>query len=344
MTTILFIMDPLDTLNLETETSLLLMGELMERGHKVLWCEADDLMLEGAMLLAQARQVLNAEPLTTSEPHLINLNDLNGIALRTDPPFNSNYLHLTYLLDHVGEQVTQFNNPAAVRNFNEKLLPLKWPGLAVPSLVTMNPEALSKFLDRHRDIVVKPLDDCSGRGIVRLQSNDTNIESALEDLICSLKENPRFLMAQRFLTDVKQGDKRVFLVDGIIVGAVNRVPRAGTYLANIHQGARCEETQITPEEQSAIEAIAPFLREHGLILAGVDFIGSKITEINITSPSAVRQINQVMGAAIHKKIVGAMLRHMNKKTYPKAAGTKNSAMSDRSTMPNKLSQRPARAI
>ena len=130
-------------------------------------------------------------------------------------------------------------------------------------------------------------------------------------------------MAQRFLRDVELGDKRVFLVGGIAVGAVNRVPRAGTYLANIHQGARCEKTQITPEEQSAIETIAPFLREHGLILAGIDFIGGKITEINITSPSAIRQINQVMGEDIHKKVVDAMLRHMSKETYPKAAGTKN---------------------
>ena len=302
MTTTLFIMDPFETLNLETETSLLLMGELIERGHKVLWCETDGLLLEGPMLFAKTREVLSVDPLTTSKPDLTNLNELDGIAQRTDPPFDRNYLHLTYLLGHVGEHVTQFNNPTAVRNFNEKLLPLRWPSLAVPSLVTMNSEALGEFLNRHRDIVVKPLDDCSGRGIVRLQSSDPNIKFQLEGLFQNLKESPRFLMAQRFLRDVELGDKRVFLVDGIAVGAVNRVPRAGTYLANIHQGARCEKTQITPEEQSAIETIAPFLREHGLILAGIDFIGGKITEINITSPSAIRQINQVMGEDIHKKV------------------------------------------
>jgi len=305
-----FLMDPTETLNLETETSLLLMEELLSRGHKAYWFEVAGLALRGNALHAAGRQVRWVEPLEFGPTLDLDLDELDALLPRTDPPFNSTYLHVTYLLDHLGDHVVQFNSASALRNFNEKLLPLRWPDLAPRSLTTMNLEALTSFHDEHKDIVVKPLDDCSGRGIERLKKGEGSEPSKLASLLQDASGAPRFVQAQEFLAAVSLGDKRVFLVAGEPVGAVNRTPKPGSFLANIHQGAQCTSTELTDQEERAIKRIAPTLRDAGIFLAGLDFIGGKITEINITSPSAIRQINQVMGEEVHEEIVTAMVEHI----------------------------------
>lgn len=305
-----FLMDPAETLNLETETSLLLIEELLARGHKIYWFEVADLSLRGDELFAAARQVCCVSPLEFGPTFDLDLNRLDALLPRTDPPFDSTYLHVTYLLDFLAPHVTQFNSAYALRNLNEKLLPLLWPDLAPATLTTMNLDALMSFLDEHQDIVIKPLDDCSGRGIKRLKKSDEPQAAELAELFEGPNGKQRFIMAQEFLPAVSQGDKRVYLVNGKPVGAVNRTPKQGSFLANIHQGALCTPTKLTDQEASAIRTMAPTLTEAGIFLAGLDFIGGKVTEINITSPSAIRQINQVMGAEVHKEIVTAMIEHI----------------------------------
>ncbi len=307
----LFIMDPFETLNLETETSLLLMEELLKRQQEVYWTEVGGLALNQATLMVKASQLRSVEPLELGAPEWQPAAHFSALMVRPDPPVNERYLHMTYLLDFVPEHVKQFNPGQALRAFNEKLLPLRWPRLTPTSVTTMNVEALHEFLKSHGEIVIKPLGDCSGRGIKRVSAQQVDAIEELEASVRAPDGSLRFVTAQEFLTEVTAGDKRIYLVDGEPVGAVNRVPKKGGFLGNIHQGAHCEPAQPSASELEAIAELRPFLRDNGLFLVGADFIGGKLTELNITSPSAVRQINQVSTADIHPVIVDALLRRMD---------------------------------
>jgi glutathione synthase len=277
----LFIMDPGETLNLETETSLLLMQELIRRGHSAYWIQQEELALVHDQPMGMVSRVTSAEPLVRTDLAWLSLNLFDAVLVRKDPPFDTDYLQLTLILDYLDPAVAQFNEVKALREFNEKMLPLRWPDFTPPTLISMNAEQIERFAIEHHSLVLKPLNDCSGRGILKVDWDD--------------------------LPAVSRGDKRVYLVNGRPLGMVNRIPQPGSYLANIHQGAKSVATQLSARENYIIRNIAPFLREHGIMLAGADFIGGYLTELNITSPSAVRQINQVSGEAVQVGIVDAML-------------------------------------
>ena len=305
----LFLMDPYDTLNMETETSLLLIDELLRLGHEVHWLEAEAMYLlqddpRGAM-----RNVTSVEPFTRGVAADCSLNEFDAVVVRLDPPFDTRYLHVTYMLDFLKDPVVQFNEASAIRSFNEKMLPLRWRRLAPPSLVTQSVDMLEAFLAQHGEIIIKPLDDCSGRGVLRVDTDNFDRQRISEHL-ATVRGGHRYLMAQKYLSEVSRGDKRVYLVDGEPVGWVNRLPQAGSFLANIHQGAACEATRLSEQEMAAVTEIAPFLRCSGLFLVGADFIGGYLTELNLTSPSAVRQINAVTGLAVHGQIVERMLEEV----------------------------------
>ncbi len=304
-------MDPADTLNLETETSLLLMQELIGRGHAVHWLQLEDLSLQHNRPVGKVSRVIAAEPLRRGVPAWTDLDRFDAMLVRKDPPFDTAYLQLTLILDHLDPGVVQFNDVQALRNFNEKMLPLLWPDFTPPTLVSMNGDELERFTAEHGRIVLKPLNDCSGRGVVKLDWDEHGETRKLIDATLPGPDGqPRFLVAQRYLPAVSGGDKRVYLVNGEPIGAVNRIPRQGSYLANIHQGARCVPAQLSAREQYILRTISPFLRAQGIVLAGADFIGDYLTELNITSPSAVRQINEVNGERLERRIVDAMLERL----------------------------------
>jgi len=307
-TKFLFVMDPLETLNLETETSLLLMQDLIERGHGVYWLQQEDLALVHDRPMGLVFPVTGTDPVERAEPTWAELNLFDAVLVRKDPPFDSDYLQLTLILDHLDPGVAQFNDVKALRNFNEKMLPLRWPEFTPPTLITMNKKQLEQFTVEHRSLVLKPLNDCSGRGISRIDWDKRgDFREQIAEALIDADGKARFLVAQKFLPAVTQGDKRVYLVNGNPVGAVNRIPKPGSYLANIHQGARCEHAELSARETHIINTIAPFLLEHGIFLAGADFIDGYLTELNITSPSAIRQINEVSGDQMQQRIVDAML-------------------------------------
>jgi glutathione synthase len=307
----LFVMDPYETLNLETETSLLLMEELIGRGHHVYWVQQEDLALVHDQLMGLVSRVTSAGPLVRAEQAWSSLNLFDAVLVRKDPPFDTEYLQLTLLLDHLDSSVAQFNDVKALRDFNEKLLPLRWPEFTPPTLISMNAEQIERFAVEHRKVVLKPLNDCSGRGISKIDLDERqDFRELIDEALIVSEGRPRFLVAQKYLSAVSEGDKRVFLVNGKPLGMVDRIPRAGSYLANIHQGARCLPAQLSVRENHIIRSIAPFLREHGIVLAGADFIGGYLTELNITSPSAIRQINEVSGAQLQNRIVDAMLERI----------------------------------
>jgi glutathione synthase len=307
----LFVMDPPDTLNLKTETSLLLMRELVERGQAVYWLQQEDVALFHDQPMGRVYPVIATEPLQRGEPAWTKLNSFDAVLVRKDPPFDTVFLQLTLILDHLDPRIAQFNDVKALRDFNEKILPLRWPDFTPPTLISMNADQIGQFAAEHHSVILKPLNDCSGRGILKIdwdvtETARTRIAAALFDP----RGKPRYLVAQKYLAAVSQGDKRVYLVNGKAVGLVNRVPQKGSFLANIHQGARCEAASLSARENLIIQTIAPFLREQGVFLAGADFIGGYLTELNITSPSAIRQINAVSGESVHRLIVDAMLEYV----------------------------------
>ena len=304
----LFIMDPYEKLNLETETSLLLMQELIERGQGVYWLQQEGLALVHDQPMGLVFPVTGTEPLERAEPAWTNLNRFDAVLVRKDPPFDTGYLQLTLILDHLDPGITQFNDVKALRDFNEKMLPLRWPEFTPPTLISMNVDHLARFTIEHQSLVLKPLNDCSGRGILKIDWDERgDFRKTINEALIDSEGKPRYLLAQKYLSAVSQGDKRVYLVNGKPVGMVNRIPQPGSYLANIHQGAKCVPAQLSARENHIITTIAPFLLEHGIFLAGADFIDGYLTEVNITSPSAIRQINEVSGGQVQHKIVDAML-------------------------------------
>ncbi len=311
----LFLMDPYETLNLETETSLLLMQELISRGYGVYWLQQEDLALEHDQPMGMVSPVINAEPLVRAKPTWTNLNLFDAVLVRKDPPFDTEYLQLTLILDHLDPSVAQFNEVKALRDFNEKILPLRWPKFTPPTLISMNSDQLERFAVEHRSLVLKPLNDCSGRGIIKIDRDERgDYRRQIGQALLNSDGKPRFLLAQKYLPSVSLGDKRVYLVNGKPLGVVNRIPQPGSFLANIHQGAKSVPSELSAREKHIIRTIAPFLREHGIMLAGADFIGGFLTELNITSPSAIRQINQVSGEELQVRIVDAMLEKMARKS------------------------------
>lgn len=308
----LFVMDPYATLNLATETSLLLMRSLITRGHRVWWTELADLSLENGHLYAMAKPVSSVEPFVLDAPQRLDVHTMQALVQRKDPPFDAAYLHLTYLLDFLPRSVVQFNQASGVRNTNEKLSTLRWPQWTPPTLVTQNVAALSQFLQLHQDVVLKPVEDCSGRGLLRLSASAPDALQQLNQFVRDKHGEVRMVIAQRFIPAISAGDKRIYLCDGEVVGLVNRIPAEGKWLGNIHQGARVEACELNETERRIIADVTPYLKEQGLFLVGMDVIGGFLTELNVTSPSAIRQINAVMGIEVHEKLVEAMLSAVEK--------------------------------
>tara|TARA_B100001971_G_C18189546_1_gene537764 strand:+ start:249 stop:1265 length:1017 start_codon:yes stop_codon:yes gene_type:complete len=309
----LFLMDPYASLNLETETSLLCMNELMARGHRVYWLEETGLYLTNGIVKGQVNEVITTAPFRLARNEEAELSEFDALVIRKDPPFDKNYLHITYLLDFLPSHVHQFNSPRALRDVNEKLFTLNWAHYCPDSVTTMNPAILRTFAKKHGKIVVKPLDDCSGRGIEFLRPEQDDFDERVADLFGSTQ---RYLMAQQYLPEVSEGDKRIYMIDGEAAGWVNRIPPPGSDLANIHQGASCHPFELDQREKQIVAAIGPELKRRGLLLVGLDIIGGYMTEINVTSPSAVRQINQVNGSHLEKQIVDAMLAQIDCLEHP----------------------------
>lgn len=253
----LFVMDPFETLNLTTETSLLLMEDLLARGHEVLWAELSDLVLRQDRLHARAKSLKSIAPIEFDAAQEICVDDIDALLVRPDPPFDSVYLHLTYLLDFVSDDVLQLNPGSALRNFNEKLSTLRFADLAPPTLTTMNLEAVLAFLTEHGDIVIKPLDECSGRGIERLSSDAPDASAQIEALLKGPGGKARFITAQKFLEEVADGDKRVYLAGGEPVGLVNRIPAESSWLGNIHQARSARPPVSRPMSTPPLSGSGP---------------------------------------------------------------------------------------
>ncbi len=309
---VLVVLDPLERLNLQTETSLLLVEELERRGHEVWMALPRELSLTSSAALTHARR-LSVEP--DGRPIVPGSSEYEGelewfdlILMRQDPPVDEGYRFAAQTLA-MARRPLVINRPSSVLLWSEKLLPLLFPRFCPPTCVSRHARDLLAFAQSFERVVLKPLSECSGRGI-RI-TDRKGFEAALAEMLERYAPEP--IVVQAYLAEVCHGDKRIFLLDGEAIGAVNRIPAALDRLANIHQGARVEPTRLTAREQEIVRVVGAFLRSEGLALAGLDVIGGYLTEVNITSPSAVRQINAASGLHLERQIVDFMERETAKK-------------------------------
>ena len=314
---LLFILDPLERLGLAGDTSYALMLAAAQAGHEVLTCQLEHLGLEHDDPIAEVVATTVVDAATPAEAfrvgprELIRLADVEMVLMRKDPPFDVSYLHATWILEQARGKTLLVNDPRGLRELNEHLSVLRFPELTPPTLVTRSSQRLAAFQrEQGGTIVVKPVDGYGGLGIFVVREGDPNASSIFET---STGAGTRWTLAQRYLPEAVLGDKRILLVDGEPVGAVLRVPAAQEARGNLHVGGRAVKTTIDADDQRIIAALAPVLREYGQILVGIDVIGGRLTEINITSPTGVRHIaaldqRDVAGDVLERLIAAARAR------------------------------------
>jgi len=294
---LLFILDPIERLALAGDTSYALMLEAAARGWDVWTCQLEHLGLVGDDAVVDASPTIVMPAATPREAFQIEaashhrLAEFDIVLMRKDPPVDVNYLHATWILDHARGKTLLVNDPRGLRELNEHLAVLRFPHLTPPTIVTRSADKLRAFQAAQGGaIVVKPVDGYGGLGIFVVRDGDMNASSILET---STAAGARWTLAQKYLPEAVEGDKRIILVDGEPVGAVLRVPASAEARGNLHVGGRAVKTTIDARDREIIAAIAPFLREHGQILVGLDVIGGQLTEINITSPTGVRHASRL---------------------------------------------------
>lgn len=290
-------MDPIERANIDTDTTILMMLTAQERGHQLWVYGPEKLAQEEGRVTARARPV-TVKPVKGDhvafgpEVTLDLAEDIDVILMRQDPPFDMHYITATHFLDRVHPRTLVVNNPTEVRNAPEKLFVTEFPGVQPPTLITLDADALHDFAHRHGDIVLKPLYGGGGSGVVKLKKDDPNLDALLE-LHAMIGREP--VIAQAFIPAVTKGDKRVLLVDGEPVGAINRVPAEGQVRSNLARGGRAEAVELTARDLELCAIIGPELKRRGLLFVGIDVIGDYMTEINVTSPTGAQQLKRFGG-------------------------------------------------
>lgn len=302
-------MDPIEPIDINADSTFRIMEEAQARGHELFYYTPDQLAFEEGVVTATGWRVTvrreEGNHFTKGEKAKINLSDWDVVWLRQDPPFDMGYITTTHLLDMIHPDTLVVNDPQWVRNYPEKLLVLSFPDLTPPTTIARDIEILKAFKEKHNDIILKPLYGNGGAGVFRLGPDDKNLNS-LHELFVGINNEP--LIAQKFLPDVSKGDKRVILVDGEPVGAINRVPAKGETRSNMHVGGRPEKVALDERDLEICAAIGPLLREKGQVFVGIDVIGGNLTEINVTSPTGIQELERFDGINVAEKIWEAIER------------------------------------
>ena len=292
-------MDHIATISIAGDTTFALCLEAQRRGHRLFHYTPDRLSMQGggvfATLEALSVRDEKGSHFTLHAPHRANLAEMDVVLLRQDPPFDMNYITTTHILERIHPKTLVVNDPAWVRNSPEKIFVTEFPDLMPETLITKDRQAVADFRREHGDIIIKPLYGNGGAGIFHLPEADRNL-SALLEMFEQMFREP--FIVQRYLKEVRAGDKRIILVDGEPVGAINRVPAAHDSRSNMHVGGRPEPIELTEREREICARIGPSLRERGFLLVGIDVIGDWLTEINVTSPTGVREVKKFGGADI----------------------------------------------
>lgn len=303
-------MDPLESVNINGDSTFALMLEAQARGYELFVYSVDTLSLKShadtKKITARGRNVkvqrVQGNHAEFSEERTVELKDFDVLLMRQDPPFDMGYITATHILEQIHgvgkDKVFVVNNPASVRNAPEKIFATLWPEIMPPTLITRDVQAIREFRAEYKDIIIKPLYGNGGIGVFRIREDDENLNSLLEMQFAASREP---LMIQRYEPAVRLGDKRVILVNGEPIGAINRVPQKGDLRSNMHVGGVAQKVELTPRDKEICKIIGPALKEQGLFFVGIDVLGDYLTEINVTSPTGLQELdrfNQMNSAGI----------------------------------------------
>ena len=300
-------MDPIEGINISTDSSFVLALEAQERGYTVYHYQPKNLAFTDGIVTARAKKMAlrreQGNHFDFGETQIINLRETDVVLMRQDPPFDMGYITATHLLDHIHPNTLVVNDPTSVRNAPEKLFATLFPDLMPPTLITSDVETIKDFRDEYEDIIIKPLYGNGGAGVFHVPPGDDNL-SALLEMFTERSNEP--LMVQTYLSDVRKGDKRIILIDGKATGAINRVPPEGDVRANMHTGGTPLQTFLTNRDLEICEIIGPELKSRGLIFTGIDVIGDYLTEINVTSPTGLQEINRFNNVKLESQLWDAI--------------------------------------
>ena len=300
-------MDHVSSIDIDGDSTFVLGLEAEKRGYAVWHYTPPDLSFRDGKVTARCQPMkLRREKgnhFTLGKEEVRDLSTFDVVLLRQDPPFDMSYITTTHLLEHVHPKTLVVNDPASVRNAPEKLFVTHFEGVMPPTLISSDARAIRAFRDEHKDIIIKPLFGNGGSGVFRLRPGDENFNSLLE-MFSQKSREP--VIAQRYLPEVRKGDKRIILIDGKVVGAINRVPAEGEARSNMHVGGVAMKSTLTKREEEICEIIGPELTRLGLIFVGIDVIGDWLTEINVTSPTGLQQIDRFDGVSLEAQMWDAI--------------------------------------
>jgi len=304
-------MDHIRSVNIDADSTFVLALEAQKRGHVLYHYQPRQLAFAGGRLTATAEPMTvrrkRGDHYTLGQPRTIDLATMDVVLLRQDPPFDMGYITTTHLLEHVHPRTLVVNDPAEVRNAPEKLYVTRFAKLMPPTLISSERAPILAFRKRHKDIILKPLYGNGGAGVFHVAPGDENLNALLE-MFTQFYREP--IVAQKYLSEVRRGDRRIVLIDGKAAGVINRVPAKGEARANLHVGARPMKATLTPRDKEICAAIGPDLKARGLIFVGIDVIGDYLTEINVTSPTGIQEINRFDGVTLEADIWDAIERRV----------------------------------
>ena len=303
-----FQMDPITGVDLTADTTFRLAEEAQNRGHRIFYYNPENLTYDNGRIIARGNEIKinrKVEPaVKLGSDIILDLEkDIDMVWLRQDPPFDMLYITTTFLLERVRESTLVINDPYWVRNSPEKLMILNFKNLMPPTIITRNLEAIIEFRNEHKDIILKPLYGNGGNSIFFLDRKDKNFNSLIEIF---LDNHPEQFILQEYLKNIKFGDKRIILINGKPEGAINRIPSEKDISANLHVGGEAAKTVISNKEMEICESIGPELIQRGLLLVGIDIIGNKLTEINVTSPTGFREVQKFSNINLAEKLIDSL--------------------------------------
>ena len=292
-------MDPIERIDIGGDSTFALALEAQNRGHTLLYYGPRDLSFRDGKVSAHVRplqlRAVKGDHFTLGEPFVYDLSAADVVLMRQDPPFDMAYITATHILERIHPKTLVVNDPKEVRNAPEKLFVTEFAAFIPPTLITSDLREIRAFRQEHKDIILKPLYGNGGAGVFRVRDGDENLGSLLEMFTTFYREP---VIVQRYLPEVRQGDKRIILVDGDYAGAINRVPAEGEARSNMHVGGKPVATELTARERDICAAIGPELKKRGFIFTGIDVIGDYMTEINVTSPTGIHEVRRFGGADI----------------------------------------------
>lgn len=300
-------MDPIERIRIAGDTGFALLLEAQQRGHELSFYTPDQLSMRDGRVFAHVQALsvrdIEGDHFTAGPAQLRNMDEFDVVLMRQDPPFDLHYITATHLLERVHPKTLVVNNPRQVRNAPEKIFVTQFPQLMPPTLITRDKSDIEAFRREFGDIVMKPLYGHGGAAVVRITRDDLNFGS-LYDIFSTSYREP--WVVQRFLKEVKDGDKRIILIDGVFAGAVNRVPAENDLRSNMVRGGAATATYLTEREREICETIGPSLKDMGLILVGIDVIAGNLTEINVTAPTGIRAIKRIGGPDLAPQVWDAI--------------------------------------